>query len=174
MTRALDAKPCNHAVILHGIMTTWWQYGSRVSRGRSQGAAAILDAPIGGTAGDRRTPAARATNPRVPRGASAENGRRDRCLAARSFHGGRSRWFTVALSDDGPCGLAFGQGPAAPPWPEPPAARLHAVAARCRRRPLRLSARHGTLLRRSRTPHRCDTGRHGCSADHKRSHHRVF
>ena len=79
---------------------------------------AVLDAAIGGTAGDRRTPAARATNPRVPRGASAENGRRDRCLAARSVHGGRSRWFTLALSDDRPCGLAFGQGPASPPWAE--------------------------------------------------------
>src|SRR5688572_23763171 len=76
---------------------------------------AILDAAIGGTAGDRRTAAARATNPRVPRGASAANGRGDRCLAVRSFHGGRSRWFTLALSDDCPFGLAFGQGPASPP-----------------------------------------------------------
>jgi hypothetical protein len=72
---------------------------SRVSRRRSQSAAAILDAAIGGTAGDRRTAAAHTTNPRVPRGASVENGRRDRCLAARSFDGGRSRWFTLALSD---------------------------------------------------------------------------
>lgn len=150
-------SPRHHAVILHGIMTTWWQCGSRVSRGRSQGAAAILDAPIGGTAGDRRTPADLATNPRVSRGASAENGRRDQCLAARSVHGGRSRWFTLALSDDRPCGLAFGQGPASPPWAEPPATQLHAVPARCRRRSLRLSARHGTPVRRSRTPHRCDT-----------------
>jgi hypothetical protein len=162
---ALDAKPCNHVVILHGIMTTEWQRAdtgdselfeevsywtapsaahwsrlpvtvrSRVSRGRSQSAAAILDAAIGRTAGDRRTPAARATNPRVPRGASAENGRRDRCLAARSSHGGRSRWFTLALSDDRPCGLAFGQGSASPTCAEPPEQRdrsLYNNADRCR------------------------------------------
>ena len=51
---------------------------------------------------------------------------------------------------------AYGQGPASPPWAEPPVTRLHAVPARCRRRRLRPSARHGTPVRRSRTPHRCD------------------
>jgi hypothetical protein len=35
-------------------------------------------------------------------GESAENGRRDRCLTARSFHSGRSRWLTLASSDDRP------------------------------------------------------------------------